>query len=95
MEKTYQSPVSAELLKRQIERLQSEQQKEMDNAIYLGITPETAERLETRRALIKALMGELYDTESVPKSPELRADSECNEISYASPSDAIHPWSLM
>jgi hypothetical protein len=59
-EKTYPSGLTPELLKREIERLESEQEQEIDYAIYLGLTPEKAERLETRRALIKALHDELY-----------------------------------
>jgi hypothetical protein len=59
-EKTYTGRISAEFLKREIERLQDEQQKEIDNAIYLGLTSQKIEELEARRVLIKTLCDELY-----------------------------------
>jgi hypothetical protein len=62
-EKTYPSELMAELLKREIERLESEQEQEIDHAIYLGLTPEKAEKLETRRALIKELRDDLYGSD--------------------------------
>lgn len=58
--KTYVGRLTGELLKKEIDRLKSEQQKEIDNAIYLGLTPEKAEELAKRRALIKTLSDELY-----------------------------------
>ena len=58
--KTYAGGLTGEPLKKEIDRLKSEQQKEIDNAIYLGLTPEKAEELEERRTLIKTLSDELY-----------------------------------
>jgi hypothetical protein len=72
-EKTYPSGLIPEFLKREIERLESEQEREIDHAIYLGLTPEKAERLETRRALIKALRDELYGPDGLgPPLPAAR-----------------------
>jgi hypothetical protein len=59
-QKTHPGGTTAEFLRREIERLQQEQQQEIDNAIYLGLTKEKIEELDARRALIKELCDELY-----------------------------------
>jgi hypothetical protein len=70
-QKTYTGGISAEFLKREIERLQDEQQKEIDNAIYLGLTSQKIEELEARRTLIKTLCDELYGLDG--PSPQSQA----------------------
>jgi hypothetical protein len=70
-QKTHAGGTTAEFLRREIERLQQEQQREIDNAIYLGLTPEKVEELDARRALIKELCDELYGFDGL--RPQARA----------------------
>lgn len=79
-QKTYTGRISAEFLKREIERLQDEQQKEIDDAIYLGLTSQKIEELEARRILIKTLCDELYglDGPSLQSQATDRSQSKGN-----------------
>lgn len=59
-EPTHLRGLTPELMKQQIDQLQSEQLEDINNAIYLGLTAEQAAKIDRRRLVIKALRNALY-----------------------------------
>ncbi len=62
-----------ERIRQEIDRLRQEQEEALENAIFLGMTPEEARRHDARREQLNALYERLFLLSDFRKKPSLEA----------------------